>query len=142
MENSSSLKPKTVLFKEGDQASRLYIVKSGEILCLKASKDRIIPVFLAQEGDIIGESAMVENLSYTYSAITLSDAEVVEIPSLNFKSIFGEAPSWLIDLTTTMIHRFQSTANLLAENRIISPLILSEEKFSTKLEVEFQKLLN
>lgn len=142
MENKVTLTPRTILFKEGTEATKLYMVKSGEILCLKSSKDRLIPVFLAQEGDIVGESAMVEGLQYTYSAITLSNAEVVEIPAFNFKRVFMEAPSWLVDLTTTMIHRFQSTANLIAENRVISPLILTEEQFSTKLEVEFKKLLN
>lgn len=141
MENKANLSPRTVLFKEGDEAKKLYMVKHGEILCLKASKDRLIPVFLAKEGDIVGESAMIEGLGYTYSAVTLSTAEVVEIPAFNFKRVFSEAPSWLVDLTTTMIGRFQTTANLIAENRVISPHILSEDQFSTKLEVEFKKLL-
>lgn len=141
MDNKVTLAPKTMLFKEGDEAKKLFMIKRGEILCLKASKDRIIPVFLAHEGDIVGESAMIEGLQYTYSAITLSDVEIVEISAINFKRVFSEAPSWLVDLTTTMIGRFQSTANLIAENRVISPLILREDQFSTKLEVEFKKLL-
>lgn len=142
MENKVNLDPRTVLFKEGTDAGKLYMIKRGEILCLKSSKDRIIPVFLAGEGDIVGESAMIDGLQYTYSAITLSNTEVVEIPAFNFKRVFSEAPSWLVDLTTTMIGRFQSTANLIAENRVISPLILNEDQFSTKLEVEFKKLLS
>ncbi|HXH73399.1 MAG TPA: cyclic nucleotide-binding domain-containing protein [Bacteriovoracaceae bacterium] len=141
MENKLVLNPRAIIFKEGADATKLYMVKRGEVLCLKSSKDRIIPVFLAQEGDIVGESAMIEGLPYTYSAITLSNAELVEIPAFNFKRVFMEAPAWLVDLTTTMIHRFQSTANLIAENRVISPLILTEDQFSTKLEVEFKKLL-
>lgn len=141
MENKVNLNPRTVLFKEGAEAIKLYMVKRGEILCLKSCKDRVIPVFLAGEGDIVGESAMIEGLQYTYSAITLSDTEVVEIPAFNFKSVFSEAPSWLADLTTTMISRFQSTANLIAENRVISPLILNEDHFSPNLEVEFKNLL-
>ena len=141
MENTVNLNPRTVIFKEGAEAKKLYMIKSGEVLCLKASNDRIVPVFLAREGDIVGESAMIEGIEYTYSAITLSIAELVEIPAFNFRRVFGEAPAWLVDLTTTMIGRFQNTANLIAENRVISPLILDEEQFSTKLEVEFKKLL-
>jgi CRP-like cAMP-binding protein len=89
-----------------------------------------------------GESAMIENLLHTYSAITISDVELIEIPSSSFKEVLEKAPSWLVDLTTTMIGRFQSTSSLIAENRVISPLILSEEEFSTKIEVEYKKLLS
>ncbi|MCP5916110.1 cyclic nucleotide-binding domain-containing protein, partial [Klebsiella pneumoniae] len=53
-----------VIFKEGAKANKLYMVKAGEVLCLKSSKDRLIPVFLAKEGDIIGESAMIQDLVY------------------------------------------------------------------------------
>jgi CRP-like cAMP-binding protein len=62
---------KAVIFKEGSKANKLFLIKTGEVLCLKANKDRLIPVFLAKEGDIIGESAMVEGLNYTYSAISM-----------------------------------------------------------------------
>jgi hypothetical protein len=41
-----------------------------------------------------------------------------------------------------MIARFQNTANLIAENRVIGPMILSEEQFTPAIEVEFKKLLS
>jgi CRP-like cAMP-binding protein len=54
MEDKVTFNSRSVLFKEGADAAKLYIVKSGEVLCLKASQDRIIPVFLAQKGDVLG----------------------------------------------------------------------------------------
>lgn len=131
-----------VVFKEGAKANKLFLVKSGEVLCLKASTDRLIPVFLAKAGDIIGESAMIENMEYTYSAITLSESQLVEVPAMSFKKVLDSAPDWLIELTTTMITRFQNTANLIAENRMIHSSIISEEMFTPSLELEFKKLLN
>jgi hypothetical protein len=59
MENKMNLGARSLLFKEGQEADKLYMIKKDEILCLKGSKDRLVPVFLAQENDIVGESAMI-----------------------------------------------------------------------------------
>lgn len=142
MQNRVHLGPKTVLFKEGEETRKLYLIKKGEVLCLKSTHDRLIPVFLAKEDDIIGESAMIGDNISTYSAVTLGKVELLEIPSQNFEEVLKSAPSWLVDLTTIMINRFQHTANLIAENRVIHPLIIEEDKFPSTLEVEFKKLLD
>ena len=142
MENNSVLGPHTVVFKEGAPASKLYLVKNGEVLCLKASKDRLIPVFMAKEGDIIGESAMIQNLNHTYSAIVVNHAHLIEIPSSNLQDVMNRGPGWLSELATTMISRFQNTSNLIAENRVIHPSIIDEDQFTSAIEVEFKKLLS
>ena len=141
MPNLQTFEPKSVLFREGDDASALLIIKTGEVLCLKAAKDRLIPVFLARAKDIIGESAMLDGAPYTYSAITLTKVEVSGVPNKNFQQVLKAAPEWLIDLTLTMVSRFQSTANLVAENRVFHESILSEEQFPPALEIEYKKLL-
>jgi CRP-like cAMP-binding protein len=141
MDNKKVFKPRELIFKEGDKANKLYIVSTGEVLCLKFSNDRLIPIFLAKQGDILGENAMIADSLYQSSAITLSRVELIELPSFNFKRIFSESPEWLRDLTSTMVSRFQSTASLIAENKVISPEILSEEEFTPKIEAEFKKLI-
>lgn len=141
-DNKSYFQPNSVLFREGDDANNLMIIKSGEVLCLKASKERLIPVFLAKAEDIIGESAMLEGAPYTYSAIALSNVEVVTIPNSDFRQALGVAPQWLMDLTITMVARFQSTAGLVAENRVLHPSILSEDQFPASLEIEYKRLLS
>lgn len=142
MADSTLFNPKSVLFREGDDASELLIIKSGEVLCLKAFKDRLIPVFLAKGQDIIGESAMLSGAPYTYSAIALTNVEVVKVPNQDFREAFEAAPQWLTDLSLTMVSRFQNTAGLVAENRVLHPTIMSEEDFSSSLEIELKKLLS
>lgn len=131
-----------VLFREGELAQSLYIIKRGQVLCLKRSKDRLIPVFRAETGDILGENAILDTGAYGYSAVTLTSVELMEIPSENFKQILAKSPSWLLDLTSTMVQRFENTAALIAENRVFNESIISEEDFPSSLEVEFKKLLN
>lgn len=141
-DNIVRLPPKTVIFREGEEASKLYLVKSGEILCLKASKERLIPVFVAKNQDIIGESAMLSGAPYTYSAIALGPLELIAIPNRDFRKVLEVAPQWLVDLTLTMVSRFQSTSGLVAENRILHPTIIGEEDFPPSLEIEYRKLLS
>lgn len=133
---------RAVIFKEGAKANKLYIVKAGEVLCLKSSKDRLIPVFLAKEGDIIGESAMIQDLVYTYSAISMANTELVEVTSFSFKQVFSKSPEWIQNLMTTMISRFQNTSTLIAENRIVHQSIISDDVFTSQTEIEFKKLLS
>ncbi len=142
MRDKYQLGDKKLLFKEGEPVSKLYLIKSGEVLCLKQAKDRLVPVFRARDNDVIGENAMIEGSVYSYSAITNSHVELIEIPTTNFSQILKDSPRWLVDLTATMIERFQHTANLIAENRIIHEAIVSEENFTSEQEIEFKKLLS
>lgn len=141
-DSNQTYPPKTVIFREGEEASRLLMVKSGQVLCLKFSKERLIPVFLAKSQDIIGESAMLSGAPYTYSAIALSPVELISVPNSDFRQVMDVAPQWLVDLTITMIARFQNTAGLVAENRVLHPSIVSEEDFPPSLEIEYRKLLS
>jgi CRP-like cAMP-binding protein len=133
--------PKTVIFREAQKANKLYLIKHGEVICLKSSKDRLIPVFMAKEGDIIGESAMVQDLVYTYSAISVGNVELIEVSNFSFKQVFQKAPPWILDLTTTMIYRFQNTSNLIAENRLVHNSIIEEDRYTSEVEIEFKRLL-
>lgn len=133
---------KSVIFKEGEKAHKLFIVKSGEILCLKSTKDRLIPVFLAKEGDVIGESAMVQDSTYAYSAISFSNAELLEVTSFSFKQVLGKSPDWVLNLVKTMISRFQVTSSLVSENRIFHSAIINEDRFTPEVEIDFKKLIN
>lgn len=133
---------KSVLFREGEKATKLYLLKSGEVLCLKSSKGRLIPVFSARAGDIVGESSMIAKSYYTYSAITLDRTELIEIPAETFEEILTSAPEWVGDLASNMIDRFHKTSNLVAENRLVHSSIISEEAFTSAVEIEFKNLLS
>jgi hypothetical protein len=72
----------------------------------------------------------------------LTYCEIVPVPSKDFTSVLDKAPHWLNELTSTMINRFQNTAAIIAENRLVHSSILSEEDFSPALEIEYKKLLS
>ncbi len=133
---------KKILFQEGDAAKELLLIKSGNVLCLKMSKDRLIPILMARDEDIIGESAMLEDKTYQYTAVTLGHVETISISKSQFKDAFKKSPSWIKQLSELMVQRLASTSALIAENRVMSPLILSDEEFTPEIEVELKNMLN
>jgi CRP-like cAMP-binding protein len=146
MQISSPFKAKQVLFKEGQPANTVYVVKSGEVLCLKQSQGRLIPVFKACAGDTVGEQAMLEGETYNYYAVTLTYCELETTGTSKFTADFKKSAAWLRELVKTMVDRFEHTADLVSENRIISTDILSasvytEEVFTPQMENELKKLL-
>ncbi len=64
MESRVSKGTNEVLFREGELAQKLYIVKRGQVICLKRSKDRLIPILRAEAGDVIGENALLDTGPY------------------------------------------------------------------------------
>lgn len=133
---------KKVLFKEGDPANEMLLIKSGNILCLKKSKDRLIPILIAKEQDIVGESAMLEDKTYQYSAIALGHVETISIDQKQFVDAFKNSPQWIKQLSELMVSRFSGTSAMIADNRVMSPLILSDEEFTAEIEVELKKLIS
>lgn len=141
MQNKLALQPLAKIFKDGEKATKLYLVKRGQVLCLKLVNDRMIPIFRAQEGDIVGENAMMQDSHYGYSAVALTNVELLEIPAANFSEVLKTSPTWLVDLTSTMVNRFQNTANLIAENRVIHPSVIEESEFTSSMETSIKKIL-
>jgi CRP-like cAMP-binding protein len=140
--DSIQLPVDSVIFREGEPANKMYLVKRGEIVCLKNFNDRLLPVYVARTEDILGESAVEKGKSYLYSAITRGPVELVEIPAEKFHKFFASAPGWLVGLQTTMLERYKATVELLAENRILHPRIIPEEEFTSAVEIEYKKLIN
>lgn len=140
--NQIGFNPHQVIFREGEKAKKLFIISSGEVLCLKNSKGKLIPVFRAGEGDVIGESAMIEGAPFTYSAVSTTNVQLIELNAHDLHEVLKLSPGWLANLTSTMITRFNNTANLVATNRILHKSIMSAEDFTPAREMELKKLLD
>ncbi len=141
MDSKNFYQSLSVIFREGEEARQVFIIRSGEVICLKNAKDRLVPVFTAKQGDVIGETAMVADGTYTYSALAVSQVELLPIPNGDFKQVMELAPPWLSELTITMLNRFHVTSKMVAENRLLHPVIVSEEDFPSSLEIEYKKIL-
>lgn len=79
------LKAKESLFHEGSYPRHVYLVEKGRIKVYKASEDgRELIVQVAVPGDFIGYMEMLNDTSYTTSAMALEEAEVYYLPREDF----------------------------------------------------------
>ena len=80
----------TVLFKEGDEATSLYVLVSGSV-DLKI-KDETTVYSLSEQSDIFGWSSMVENSQYTATAVSKEAIKVIKIDTRRLNRLFNENP--------------------------------------------------
>ena len=138
--NSRTASKDEILFKEGDAANRIFLIKSGSVICLKKSKERLIPVFNAGAEQILGEEAVLSRIAYTYSAVVTEAGEIVELDGNLLMDTLEQAPYWVGSLMATLGERLADTSEAIAEHRIAS-LDLSGDEFTAKEETRLKKLL-
>lgn len=75
----------SVLFEQGEESDGLYIVTSGIVrIYLTAGDGREATINLLEEGEVIGEIAILDGLPRSAGAAALTDARLVFIPHQPF----------------------------------------------------------
>ncbi|WP_409344664.1 Crp/Fnr family transcriptional regulator [Paenibacillus sp. MBLB4367] len=75
------VKAGSYLFWEGDDASRLYYIRSGRVKLRKTTEEgKDLILSLMQKGDLIGEMACGGMVAYGFSAEVIEDAEIGVLP--------------------------------------------------------------
>jgi CRP/FNR family cyclic AMP-dependent transcriptional regulator len=82
------------LFREGDIADALYILKSGKLLVLKSKGSAEISIAEIKPGEMIGELAFFDSKPRSASIKAAVDSEVVFLPIKNLQSQFQNFPEW------------------------------------------------
>lgn len=130
-----------ILFREGDAPSKIYLIKGGSVLCLKRSKERLIPVFMATEQQIVGEEAVLSKQPYNYTAIVMDSAELVEVDAATINGTLEQAPYWLSALMATLGERLVGTSEAIAEHRLIATELAGPAEFTAQEENRLKKLI-
>jgi DNA-binding response OmpR family regulator/predicted transcriptional regulator len=82
------IKKKNEIFMEGYQPLSVFFVKSGNVKAFKTNQDgKELITNLYKENDFFGFEPVLENASYTESAVALQDSELVIIPKHDFLTL-------------------------------------------------------
>jgi len=80
-----NFKKKAELFAEGDTPSMVFFVKSGNVKTFRSHPDgKELITNLYKTGDFFGFEPLLENISYTDTAVAMEDSEVILIPKNDF----------------------------------------------------------
>ena len=99
-----ALKPGDVLFREGDEAHAMYILKQGTLRVLSGST--ILETVRA--GGIIGEMAIIEEqMPRSATVIAGTYCELVEIDVPRFLSLVAGTPAFSVTLLRVISRRLR-----------------------------------
>ncbi|WP_288425253.1 response regulator [uncultured Spirosoma sp.] len=86
-----AVRRKQYVYTEGDDPTRLYYVKSGNVKTIRANSDgKELITGLYSTGSFFGYVALLEHAPYTDSAVAIDDAELVYIASDEFQQLLTD----------------------------------------------------
>lgn len=92
------------LFKKGDAAFHVYVVKSGELRIFDESHD----FETVTAGGIVGELALISDDGRTASARAISECEVIPIDRKRFLFLIQQTPFFAIKVMRAMCSRLKA----------------------------------
>ena len=82
----------TVLFRRGDPASGLFMVRTGKVTLELESAERVYPTRILGPGSVAGLPASVSGAAYSLTATVAEDSELAYIPREKLIRLLGENP--------------------------------------------------
>jgi len=99
-----ALKPGEILFREGDDAHSMYIVKQGTLRVLSGST--ILET--VRDGGIIGEMAIIEeHMPRSATVIAGTHCDMVEIDVPRFLSLVSNTPAFSLTVLRVISRRLR-----------------------------------
>ncbi len=99
-----TLKPGEILFREGDDARAMYVVKQGTLRILSGST--ILET--VREGGLVGEMAIIEaHMPRSATVIAGTYCELVEIDVPRFLSLVANTPAFSITVLRVISRRLR-----------------------------------
>lgn len=79
-----------IMFSEGDKADKIFLVRTGKIILFKVSQEgKEIILDILEEGDIIGENTIFENMTHTFSAKAIDKTYVCTCAQKDFMTLLS-----------------------------------------------------
>ena len=94
------------LFRAGDPADTLYLVRSGRLGVFRVDDSQPAQFLgVVRAGEPVGEMAMLAGTPHTASVVALRDSEILALPREAFFEAARSEPDLLVELSRLMIHR-------------------------------------
>jgi CRP-like cAMP-binding protein len=97
------------LFDQGDESDGLYIVVSGIVrIYLTADDSREATINLLEEGEVIGEMALLDGLPRSAGAAALTDTVLIFIPREPFMQLLEASPKLARQIILMLCERLRA----------------------------------
>jgi CRP/FNR family transcriptional regulator, cyclic AMP receptor protein len=100
-----SAKAGEIIFKEGDEAHQLFVIKSGEVRI--QSGNRMLAELSANH--IFGEMALIDDAPRSANAVAKTDVELVPISEKQFLFLVSQTPFFALKVMRVLARRLRAT---------------------------------
>jgi CRP-like cAMP-binding protein len=105
--------PGAVVFRQGDEGNRLYIVKRGvlEILAAQADGGEAVPIAYLGPGEVLGELALLTGSPRSASVRSPQHAELFTVDKPVFMDLMETLPAFARNLCIVLARRVEATTH-------------------------------
>ena len=95
----------SVIFREGEAADRLFVIKSGEVRIQIGNRT----ITELSAGDIFGEMALIDNELRSATAVAMTDVELVPVSEKQFLFLVSQTPYFALKVMRVLARRLRAT---------------------------------
>jgi CRP/FNR family cyclic AMP-dependent transcriptional regulator len=99
------LKAGSVIFREGDEARELFVIKSGEVRIQIGNRT----VTDLKADSIFGEMALIDNEPRSATAVATTDVELVAVSEKQFLFLVSQTPYFALKVMRVLAQRLRAT---------------------------------
>lgn len=103
------LKDGQVLFKEGQDADGMYLIRKGELKVYLEKDGNEVKLATIGPGGMIGEMAFFDQKPRSASVKAFGDTEVTKITSDDFAKLMRQIPKWFVSIMSSLSTRLRET---------------------------------
>jgi CRP-like cAMP-binding protein len=103
--DAQSFKAGSVIFREGDEARDLFVIKSGQVRIQIGN--RTVTELAADS--IFGEMALIDNEPRSATAVAVTDVELVAVSEKQFLFLVSQTPYFALKVMRVLAQRLRLT---------------------------------
>ena len=94
-----------VIFREGDEAHELFVIKSGHVRIQLGNRT----LTELSDNDVFGEMALIDSEPRSASAIAITDVELVPVSEKQFLFLVSQTPYFALKVMRVLAQRLRVT---------------------------------
>lgn len=134
-------KPGEILFNENDESFYFFMIKEGKVEVFRTGADGArITLATVDEGQSLGEFAMIDRQPRSASAQAITDVTAVKISEIGYESLLNELPTWARAMMEGLVTRLRKANEIIQMHESIDDDTKSDFKateFDSDSNVKF-----
>ncbi len=110
------------LFAEGDDGDAAYVIRTGELEIIKVTEDREVLLAVREQGEVIGEMALLDAAPRMASARARGEVTLLAIPKAQMDELLATSPTAARSLFAGLLARWRQTESQLRQSERMAQL--------------------